>query len=134
VDNTSGSADGAGSRLGLAWLTNAEGAVLSSSCGSTTISVSVIMTPSAQPGRRARYTVPAIDPTTVNAMAMCEACAALERGDSRGTGHPDLAKVGDLRPMANGGFRADEQDYECRACGTKWMHETGNSGFGWVEQ
>lgn len=67
-------------------------------------------------------------------MAMCEACAALEHGDRRGTGHPDLAKVGDLRPMANGGLRADEQDYECRTCGTKWMLETGNSGFGWVEQ
>ncbi len=36
--------------------------------------------------------------------------------------------------MANGPLRADEQDYECRVCGTKWMHETGNAGFGWVEQ
>jgi hypothetical protein len=42
--------------------------------------------------------------------------------------------VGDRREMSNGAMRADEQDYECRACGTKWMHETGNAGFGWVEQ
>ncbi len=73
-------------------------------------------------------------PTTVVVMAMCEACAALEAGDRQGAGHPGLAEVGGQRPMANGPLRADEQDYECRVCGTKWMHETGNAGFGWVEQ
>ena len=67
-------------------------------------------------------------------MAMCEACTTLERSDRRGAGHSDLAKVGDRREMSNGAMRADEQDYECRACGKKWMHETGNAGFGWVEQ
>ena len=68
-------------------------------------------------------------------MAMCEACTALEGGDRRTPPpHSDLVRVGDLREMTNGPLRADEQDYECKACGTKWMHETGNSGFGWVEQ
>lgn len=46
----------------------------------------------------------------------------------------DLIKVGGLREMSNGPLRADEQDYVCTTCGTAWMHETGNAGFGWVEQ
>jgi hypothetical protein len=67
-------------------------------------------------------------------MAMCEACIALEQSDRRGAGHPGLIKVGELRGMSNGPLRADEQDYVCTTCGTTWMHETGNAGFGWVEQ
>ena len=73
-------------------------------------------------------------PTTVITMAKCEACMALEDSNRRGSGHADLVKVGDLREMTNGPSRADEQDYECRACGSRWMHETGNAGFGWIEQ
>lgn len=76
----------------------------------------------------------ATKPTTVRVMAMCEACAGLVGGDRRGPGHLDLVRVGDLREFTNGPSRADEQDYECKTCGTKWMHETGNAGFGWVEQ
>lgn len=67
-------------------------------------------------------------------MAMCEGCKALEGGHRHRAGHSDLVTVGDLREMTNGPSRADEQDYECKACGAKWMHETGNAGYGWVEQ
>lgn len=67
-------------------------------------------------------------------MTMCEACKTLQDSNRRGPAHSDLVKIGNLREMTNGGLRADEQDYQCKACGTMWMHETGNSGFGWVEQ
>jgi transposase-like protein len=40
--------------------------------------------------------------------------------------------VGARREAAFGGMRADEQDYECTVCGQRWMHETGNSGCGWM--
>jgi hypothetical protein len=67
-------------------------------------------------------------------MEMCEACKTLKRSNGRGTGHPSLVMVGDRREMSYGAMRADEQDFECRVCGKRWMHETGNAGYGWVEK
>lgn len=68
--------------------------------------------------------------------SMCDACWALK---ATGTGgrhtspHSALEPVGNVREVAGMGMRADEQDYRCTTCGKTWMHETGNSGMGWVE-
>lgn len=67
---------------------------------------------------------------------MCDDCAALHEIGVRGRHtppHPALEAVGPRREMSNGSLRADEQDYRCAACGRQWMHETGNSGQGWLE-
>lgn len=67
---------------------------------------------------------------------MCDDCASLHEIGPRGRHtppHPALEAVGTRREMSNGSLRADEQDYRCTACGRQWMHETGNSGQGWLE-
>lgn len=67
-------------------------------------------------------------------MAMCADCEDLTATSTRKTPpHPTLVADGPLREFTNGGLRADEQDYHCTACGTNWMHETGNSGQGWIQ-
>lgn len=65
----------------------------------------------------------------------CSECLSLrERSeDRRAPGHPNLKPVGDFREIVSPyGWRADEQDYICSACGQCWMYETGNYGYGWV--
>lgn len=67
---------------------------------------------------------------------MCDDCLALHELGVRGRHTPPhlaLEAVGPRREMSNGNLRADEQDYRCTACGRQWMHETGNSGQGWLE-
>jgi hypothetical protein len=68
--------------------------------------------------------------------AMCDDCWKLV--DTGPTGrnippHGRLQRVGDLRQFGGAGGVSDEQDYKCSSCGKEWMHETGNSGMGWVE-
>ena len=70
-------------------------------------------------------------------LELCADCQALlERSskDRHAAGHSNLTAVGERRDIAPYGWRADEQDYTCRGCGHKWMHETGNYGYGWVLQ
>ncbi len=65
-------------------------------------------------------------------MAMCEACKS-QRGDKR-TPHEDLIPDGPERGCSSAMGSCYEQDYVCRKCGSKFMHETGNSGYGWIPQ
>lgn len=67
--------------------------------------------------------------------AMCDDCWKLVDTGPAGrkiTPHARLEPVGDIRHFG-GSMVADEQDYRCAECGKEWMHETGNSGMGWVE-
>lgn len=64
-------------------------------------------------------------------MVMCEECQKLLGAGRKTPPHGDLV-AGEFREVRAGGMRADEQDYECRRCGRKWMHETGNHGEGWI--
>ena len=67
--------------------------------------------------------------------AMCDDCWKLVDAGPAGRSippHARLEPVGDFRRFG-AGMVADEQDYRCAACGKEWMHETGNSGMGWVE-
>lgn len=68
--------------------------------------------------------------------AMCDDCWRLVDTGTKGRNvppHARLERVGDFRQFGGSGMVADEQDYRCTACGKEWMHETGNSGMGWVE-
>lgn len=68
--------------------------------------------------------------------AMCDDCWKLVDTGPAGRSirpHARLEPVGDSRHFGGAGRVADEQDYRCTACGKEWMHETGNSGMGWVE-
>jgi hypothetical protein len=68
--------------------------------------------------------------------AMCDDCWKLVDTGTKGRNvppHARLERVGDFRQFGGSGMVADEQDYRCTACGKDWMHETGNSGMGWVE-
>lgn len=68
--------------------------------------------------------------------AMCDDCWKLVDTGTKGRNvppHARLERVGGFRQFGGSGMVADEQDYRCTACGKEWMHETGNSGMGWVE-
>lgn len=68
--------------------------------------------------------------------AMCDDCWKLVDTGTKGRNvppHARLERVGNFRQFGGSGMVADEQDYHCTACGKDWMHETGNSGMGWVE-
>lgn len=63
---------------------------------------------------------------------MCSGCQALVGKGRHTSPHVKLRTVGPLREISAYGNRADEQDYRCEDCGTEWMHETGNAGYGWI--
>ncbi|GAB2664419.1 hypothetical protein GCM10009743_45680 [Kribbella swartbergensis] len=67
-------------------------------------------------------------------MDMCDACRTLKTAGRRTPPHSALVAVGPVRSCSVMGMRADEQDYRCNACGQRWMHETGNSGYGWIAE
>lgn len=67
------------------------------------------------------------------AVEMCEDCTAQVGGGRHKEPHPNLERVGKKREFTAYGNRADEQDYVCKRCGQGWMHETGNSGYGWMK-
>ncbi len=63
---------------------------------------------------------------------MCADCATLVGGGRNTRPHHALEAVGKRRETGFGGMVCDQQDYRCTQCGTEWMHESGNSGFGWT--
>ena len=64
-------------------------------------------------------------------MTRCSDCEALRGAGRKTPPHPNLKKTGEFRQIG-GSSQANEQDYVCIVCGTNWMHETGNSGYGWM--
>lgn len=67
-----------------------------------------------------------------NNQAECAACGRMYEAGRHGRPHSGLVSVGPVREFEIHGKRADEQDYECKACEQRWTHETGNYGYGWL--
>lgn len=64
-------------------------------------------------------------------MQMCDRCQALTTADKDAAPHPDLVAES-ARSVGSILGSADERYFKCRACGHRWLHESGNLGFGWV--
>jgi hypothetical protein len=63
---------------------------------------------------------------------MCQDCAGLVGGGRHTGPHAHLALDGPQQEVAADGMSANEQKYTCTACGQRWLHETGNSAYGWM--
>lgn len=63
---------------------------------------------------------------------MCAKCQALVGSNKYRAAHSSLSQDGETKIFNAMGFRADETPYVCRDCGQRWIHEVGNSGYGWV--
>lgn len=68
---------------------------------------------------------------------MCAPCRAMKdklqgQPGITGPGHSGLEPSGGIQRFGGHGRNADEQPFVCRDCGTRWTHETGNYGYGWI--
>jgi DNA-binding XRE family transcriptional regulator len=81
---------------------------------------------------RACTEVPGVEVGTRAELEMCDACQRLNGAGRRTAPHGALVPEGPPRERVHQGARADEQDYRCSVCGQRWMHEAGNSGYGWI--
>ena len=62
---------------------------------------------------------------------ICQPCKGLIGRGRHTPPHSHLVKVGKPREFHSAMGNADEQDYVCQQCDTKWTHEYGNCGTGW---
>jgi len=64
-------------------------------------------------------------------MELCDNCVKQATKLKRGSPHPDLETVGDVRIFGSiNGYR--EQDYQCVVCQTKFSFSTNRNDFAWT--
>ena len=67
-------------------------------------------------------------------IALCEACAGVQRHWRRAPGHAELAQRGNYRRNGEGGHEVTVTRYVCERCGTHWEYENDkrNLHAGWA--
>lgn len=68
---------------------------------------------------------------------MCGPCQSMKdrlqrRAGLYGSGHEGLEPSGEIERFGGHGRNADEQPFTCRDCGTRWVYESDNYGYGWI--
>jgi hypothetical protein len=61
---------------------------------------------------------------------LCDDCKALVGAGRYVQAHSGLQLLSS-QSFSSAAGSADEAYYQCTVCGKKWLHETGNMGFGW---
>ena len=65
---------------------------------------------------------------------MCQDCAGLVGAGSATAPHETLVADDTKQEFEGYGVQVDEQAYVCTVCGQRWIHETGDAGYGWIVQ